>query len=280
MRRWLPVALCLVSMLAAVPAIAQEDEAGLKDHPLLSRMPGYYIQDGQDLDFGAYDFNVGDEKVQRAEGKYRKLDYYLKENAKNPGAIAIARNYRNALVAKGGTMLHQNIDNNGGTMSAKATVNGRTIWVQVEVNNAGEIYTLHVIDEEAMAQQLELNADLMAAELAKTGKVTLRSIQFDTGKATLKPESSSMLDQVVALLKQDQSLKLEVQGHTDNVGAAAANLKLSQDRAAAVKDYLVTAGGIAAARLTTAGLGDTKPVAPNTTDDGRAQNRRVELVKK
>jgi len=280
MRRWLPVALCLVSMLAAVPAIAQEDEAGLKDHPLLSRMPGYYIQDGQDLDFGAYDFNVGDEKVQRAEGKYRKLDYYLKENAKNPGAIAIARNYRNALVAKGGTMLHQNIDNNGGTMSAKATVNGRTIWIQVEVNNAGEIYTLHVIDEEAMAQQIEMSADVMAAELAKTGKVTLRSIQFDTAKATLKPESSSMLDQVVALLKQDQSLKLEVQGHTDNVGAAAANLKLSQDRAAAVKDYLVTTGGIAAARLTTAGFGDTKPVAPNTTDEGRAQNRRVELVKK
>jgi len=89
-----------------------------------------------------------------------------------------------------------------------------------------------------------------------------------------------MLDQVVALLKQDQSLKLEVQGHTDNVGAAAANLKLSQDRAAAVKDYLVTTGGIAAARLTTAGFGDTKPVAPNTTDEGRAQNRRVELVKK
>ena len=280
MRRWLPVALCLVSMLAAVPAIAQEDEAGLKDHPLLSRMPGYYIQDGQDLEFGAYDFNVGDEKVQRAEGKYRKLDYYLKENAKNPGAIAIARNYRNALVAKGGTMLHQNIDNNGGTMAAKATVNGRTIWAQVEVNNGGEIYTLHVIDEEAMAQQIEMSADVMAAELAKTGKVTLRSIQFDTAKATLKPESSSMLDQVVALLKQDQSLKLEVQGHTDNVGAAAANLKLSQDRAAAVKDYLVTTGGIAAARLTTAGFGDTKPVAPNTTDEGRAQNRRVELVKK
>ena len=280
MRRWLPVALCLVSMLAAVPAIAQEDEAGLKDHPLLSRMPGYYIQDGQDLEFGAYDFNVGDEKVQRAEGKYRKLDYYLKENAKNPGAIAIARNYRNALVAKGGTMLHQNIDNNGGTMAAKARGNGRTIWVQVEVNNAGEIYTLHIIEEEAMTQQIEMSADVMAAELAKTGKVTLRSIQFDTAKATLKPESSSMLDQVVALLKQDQSLKLEVQGHTDNVGAAAANLKLSQDRAAAVKDYLVTTGGIAAARLTTAGFGDTKPVAPNTTDEGRAQNRRVELVKK
>ena len=82
------------------------------------------------------------------------------------------------------------------------------------------------------------------------------------------------------LLKSDASLKLEIQGHTDNVGAAAANLKLSQDRAAAVKAYVVQTFGVGAARLTTAGLGDTKPIADNTTDDGRAQNRRVELVRK
>ena len=80
--------------------------------------------------------------------------------------------------------------------------------------------------------------------------------------------------------KADAELKLEIQGHTDNVGAAAANLKLSQDRAAAVKAYLVQTFGVAADRLTTAGLGDTKPIADNATDAGRAQNRRVELVEK
>jgi len=89
-----------------------------------------------------------------------------------------------------------------------------------------------------------------------------------------------VLGEIATLLNTDASLTLEIQGHTDNVGAPAANLKLSQDRALAVKDYVVTKGGIAAARLTTAGFGDTKPVAPNTTDEGRAQNRRVELVKK
>jgi outer membrane protein OmpA-like peptidoglycan-associated protein len=267
-------------MLAAVPAVAQDDEAGLKDHPLLARMAGYYINDGESLDFGAFDFTVAGDKTQHAEGKYLKLLYMLKDGAKNPGPIGIARNYRNALQAKGGSVLVQDVDNGGGTMAAKVSVNGRTTWVQVEVNNSGESYTLHVIDEEAMAQQIEMSADAMAAELAKTGMVTLRSIQFDTGKATLKPESAVILDQVVALLKQDATLKLEVQGHTDNVGAPAANLKLSQDRALGVKDYVVTKGGVAAARLTTAGFGDTKPVAPNTTDEGRAQNRRVELVKK
>jgi OmpA-OmpF porin, OOP family len=280
MRRWLPLALCLASLIVAAPALAQDDEAGLKDHPFLSRMPGFYINDGQDLEFGAFDFQLPGDKEQHAEGRYRKLQYLLKDGAKNPGAIAVARNYRNALIAKGGTVLFQDVDNNGGTMSAKATAGGRTIWVQVELHNGGEAYTLHVLEEQAMEQQLELTADAMAAELEKSGKVTLRSIQFDTGKATLKAESSAILDQVVALLKQDEALKLEVQGHTDNVGAAAANLKLSQDRAAAVKDYLVAKGGIGATRLTIAGFGDTKPVAPNTTDDGRAQNRRVELVKK
>ena len=74
-------------------------------------------------------------------------------------------------------------------------------------------------------------------------------------------------------------MKLEIQGHTDNVGAAAANLKLSQDRAAAVKAYLVQNLKADGARLTTAGLGDTKPVADNKTEEGRGQNRRVELVK-
>jgi len=81
-------------------------------------------------------------------------------------------------------------------------------------------------------------------------------------------------------MKSDPALKLEIQGHTDNVGAPAANLKLSPERAASVRAYLVASAGVAPARLTTAGLGDTKPIGDNKTEAGRAQNRRVELVKK
>ena len=110
--------------------------------------------------------------------------------------------------------------------------------------------------------------------------IAVDGIYFETGKSDLKPESEPAIAEMAKLLKDDAALKLYVVGHTDNAGALDGNMKLSQDRAAAVKAYLVQTFGVGAARLTTAGFGDTKPVAPNTTDDGRAQNRRVELVKK
>ncbi len=94
----------------------------------------------------------------------------------------------------------------------------------------------------------------LASALNATGSVALHNVLFDTGKATLKPESAAALAPVGELLKSDPALKLEIQGHTDNVGQPAANLKLSQDRAAAVKAYLVQTLAIPAARLTTAGL--------------------------
>ena len=90
--------------------------------------------------------------------------------------------------------------------------------------------------------QVELNAAAIAAALNDKGSLALRNILFDTGKATLKPESSTELQLVVEVLKADESLRLEIQGHTDNVGPSAANLTLSQQRAAAVRDYLVKTG--------------------------------------
>jgi outer membrane protein OmpA-like peptidoglycan-associated protein len=88
-----------------------------------------------------------------------------------------------------------------------------------------------------------------------------------------------VLKEIAGTMKQHDDLKLLIEGHTDNVGSAASNLALSDARAAAVKAALVGEFGIAADRLTTKGLGDTKPAVPNTTSEGRAQNRRVELVK-
>jgi OmpA-OmpF porin, OOP family len=109
-------------------------------------------------------------------------------------------------------------------------------------------------------------------------KIVTHGINFDTDKATIKPESMGTLNMIVRVLKDNPDIKFEIDGHTDNSGTAPHNLTLSQQRADAVKTQLVTMG-VDASRLTTRGLGDTKPIADNTTPDGKANNRRVEFVK-
>ena len=115
-------------------------------------------------------------------------------------------------------------------------------------------------------------------DLKKTGRATVYGINFDTGSDVIKPESKTVLDEITALLKENKDWKMTVEGHTDNVGGADYNQNLSEKRAAAVRDFLVKAG-IEAARLNSAGFGMSKPVASNESTFGRAQNRRVELVK-
>jgi OOP family OmpA-OmpF porin len=117
-------------------------------------------------------------------------------------------------------------------------------------------------------------------EISSKGRWATQGILFATGQAEVKPESAPTLKQIAAMLKEHGDLKIEIQGHTDNVGKADANLKLSEARAAAVKAVLVGDYSVDAEQLTTKGYGDTKPVADNKTPEARANNRRVELVKK
>lgn len=268
-----------VVCLFAAPVVAQDKDAdGSKDHPMFSRMPGYYIAEYDAQDFSSVELDT--EPPRKVEGRFWKISYWLKEGARKSGPVQIARNYTNLMVKRGGKKLYDNVDSDGGSTVAQMPIDGKNIYVQLYVSNAGEVYDLTVVEEAGMEQKVEFSAIELAKALNDNGFVALHNILFDTGKATLKPESAAALAPVGELLKNDAVLKLEIQGHTDNVGQAAANLKLSQDRAAAVKTYLVQTFGIPAARLTTAGFGDTKPVAPNTAEAGRAQNRRVELVKK
>jgi len=115
--------------------------------------------------------------------------------------------------------------------------------------------------------------------LTADGRVATQGIYFDTGSDQIRPESSPTLREIAAMLTEHDGLRLGIEGHTDNVGAAPANLDLSKRRAAAVKAYLVGTLKADAARLEASGFGSAKPSQPNTTAEGRQTNRRVELVK-
>lgn len=270
----------VVLLCAVIQVHAQEkDVSGSKDHPMVSRFPGYYISDYDAQDFGSHEFYVG-RGEQKVEGRYWKIEYMLKEGAKKGGPLEIGRNYANTFTQRGGQKVLDDLDSGGGRLTAHMPAAGKNIWLEVAVTDAGQLYTLTIVEEAALVQQVEFTAMELAKQLNEKGSVALHGILFDTGKATIKPESKAALAPIGELLKNDAALKLEIQGHTDNVGAAAANLKLSQDRAAAVKAYVVSTFAVAQDRLTTAGFGDTKPVGDNKTDAGRTQNRRVELVRK
>ena len=115
--------------------------------------------------------------------------------------------------------------------------------------------------------------------IAEKGRVATQGIYFDTGSDRIRPESAPTLKEIAAMLGEHADLELTIEGHTDNVGAAATNQTLSEKRAAAVRQYLIDNHSIDAARLTAKGLGSSKPSAPNDTPEGRQNNRRVELVK-
>ena len=115
--------------------------------------------------------------------------------------------------------------------------------------------------------------------IAEKGRASTQGIYFDTGSDGIRPESAPTLKEIGDMLKEHGDLKLAIEGHTDNVGAAAGNQSLSEKRAAAVRQYLIDKYSIDGARLVAKGLGATKPVTSNDTPEGRQNNRRVELVK-
>jgi outer membrane protein OmpA-like peptidoglycan-associated protein len=150
------------------------------------------------------------------------------------------------------------------------------LWLHLVVDSSSGAYVIG--QEKVFAQTAQLlPASEMKKQLDAAGKVALQ-VNFATDKTEVLADSLPQIEQVAALLKQDPSLQLAVNGHTDDSGDAAHNQQLSEGRAKSVV-ALLTAKGIDAARLTAAGFGSTQPVADNGTQEGKARNRRVELVK-
>jgi len=272
---FLILGLCLFALLVApVLSVAQEDVPDSKDHPLLTRMPDFYISDYEYKEFDKADFKNSKGEDIKVEGHNYRIYYNIKEEKTAPGKLQVLRNYENAIKKIGGSTVYE--AKKEGWL--KVEKGGKTTWIYVDARTGGE-YELRIIEKKAMVQEVVADAKSLAQDIRTTGHASVYGIHFDFNKATVKPESEQTLKEIAKLLKQGPKLNLYVVGHADNVGKIAYNMKLSQTRAEAVVKALVTKHGVSPNRLSPYGVGPLAPVASNETDEGRTLNRRVELVK-
>ena len=259
---------------AGAPA-DKADARGCQDLPSFTRMGGYWIHSCTDREFDAYEFFVAKGKKERVEGRLAWVVYIAQPNLKPvPSALQILRNYQNAVKAAGGRTVFEE----QGRETLRLDRGGRQTWIEVTADHTGK-HRIALLERGEMRQDIVADADALLGGLAATGHVAVTGIFFDTGKAELKPESGPALAEIGKLMAKQPGLKLFVVGHTDTVGTPESNLALSQARAEAVLQALVQGHGVAAARLRPFGAGPFAPVASNDAEEGRAQNRRVELVK-
>lgn len=251
-----------------------QDAKGSHDHPLVTRMPGYYISSYKVSEFDGYEPTVIGGKDVRWEGKKYSIGYSRKEGARPINMLQIVRNYQGAIKQAGGKFIGTGDERR---MTAEIRKGGALTGVYVEAFNEGRDYELTIVDSQPMQQEVAADAKAMKNDLGATGKTIVQGIYFDTASATIKPESGPALAEMAKLLKTSPSLKVYIIGHTDTVGNLSANLKLSSDRAASVVNALA-AKGVATLRMKSGGVGPYSPVASNRDEAGRAKNRRVELV--
>ena len=274
------LSLILVFTIVGLSAAAQQDKKGSKDHPLLSRMPNFHISDYKDIEFDSFKFIVEQNKKNvpvNVEGHKYYIRYDLDSGAAKPGNLKI-RNVENALKNIGGKVLVDVAGQWGVFRSSTIMVQkgGKEIWVHVKA--ADSSYELTIVEKEGMKQEVVAYPSVMGNDINTAGHVSVYGIYFDTGKAEIKRESDAAISEIAKLLRNKGSLKLDVVGHTDNVGSLDSNMKLSKDRANAVVTTLTGKHGIAAVRLKAYGMASLSPVASNGSEEGKAKNRRVELM--
>lgn len=278
------LALLGILVTSVIPVSAAEDVGRSKDHPLLSRFPGSYITEYQ-KNYNAMEFAVGNKggvpQRRSIEGNATFIRYFYNNREEQPSPLQVIRNYQNAIKSIGGEIIYERLprENDSGETTLKVTTGGKEVWVRVEpeiFSAPTNSYTLSIV-EVAVMQQV-VTAHKLLDELNRKGFVALY-INFDTGKSDLKADAKASVGEIVTMLKSVPSLHIAIEGHTDNVGQAAANKTLSEQRAQSVMAAVVAAG-IDPKRLSAAGFGQERPVADNRSEEGRAKNRRVELVKK
>jgi OmpA-OmpF porin, OOP family len=302
--RWIVVVLLLHVMGMAGFAQRPPDE-----HPLVKMYPGSVVEGGLTSvrEFDEFELIIGPiakdhkpSKTQHLEGKIFTADY---RNPANRSVLEIYKNYEQALQKAGFQSLYACNGTECGAgeqccsyhptlrdpsyvrrfLAAKLSRPEGDVYVSLAVQSQDTSSTgetmLDVIEVRPMENKDLVDAAALSDSVTRTGHAAVYGIYFDTGKADVKPESEAALKEIAKLLQQNAKLKLYVVGHTDNQGTLESNMDLSRRRSAAVVQVLTAKYGIAAARLAGQGVGPLSPVAANDTEEGRAKNRRVELVK-
>ena len=247
------------------------------EHPVIKPMAGATLIDDRSRvdDFGRMPvryFLDGRTVNETAEGRFWHLEYQLED--RDTSGDEIMANYASEVSRVDGEVIDQSatrlrfrIFNRGGS----------TTWGILDTRANGA-YEIEIIDEAGLDLSLEFDTDAMLGALNTTGRVAIYGILFDVDRADLRPGSGEVLDTVATVLKGNPELRVEVQGHIDSTGTAERNRQLSLERALAVAAALGLYG-VDEGRLVPRGFGPDQPVADNDTEEGRQQNRRVELVR-
>ncbi len=272
----------IIVVAFALPAIAQE----VTEHPLIRPFPGSTFDEvrSEELSFGEYEFRTGtpprDYTTETVRGVKWTLRYFLYNDDGTPNRavsqIEYFENYKAAARERGGTVRWE--DRHYGLVFTIPREDGGITWCHVTVAVSPARTILNIIDEEPLVTSLEFTPAQMMEALNADGSIALYGILFDFDKATLQQASAKQLQDVLMLLHTNSDLRLEIQGHTDDDGSADYNLQLSHRRAESVRQYLLLFG-VEPSRLQAKGYGESMPVVPNNSEENKAKNRRVELVR-
>ena len=270
--------LFIVTIYFSAPSFSQQDVKGSKDHRLFNRMPGYRIAKYEDNEFDVIkDFKDENGKKMSVEGHYYFYNYLVQKGSEAASGPQVLRNYANAIKNAGGEVV---LEDGCCYVYLRLKKENQITWVRVKAYKDAGSYQVWIVEEAEMEQDIVVDAKSMMSDINAKGRVTLYGIYFDFDKSEVKPESDPTLKEIANLLSGNPKLNLYVVGHTDNVGDYKYNIKLSESRADAVVKMLVSKYNIDKNRLTPAGVGPLCPVNSNDSEEGKAKNRRVELIKK
>ncbi|MBI5624217.1 MAG: OmpA family protein [Elusimicrobia bacterium] len=259
-------------LLLSAGLCSAADKKGCKGDSLFTRMPGTFVKDCREGAFDNQAFHCGPGKPQAIEGRHLMTRYEAEPKAQAFTGVQVQRNHETAAADLGA----KKVFSDARYSCYRLAKDGKEFFAEVDSAwNRG--YVIRIVEKSGMKQEVAGNSDIFLKTIRETGHAAVYGIQFDTNRAELKPESAPALEEIVKLMSADPELKIHVVGHTDNVGAMADNMALSQARAAAVVKAL-SGRGVEAARMKPSGVASLVPVAANRSESGRARNRRVELV--